>query len=78
MDDVTRQALDNAAASSAIEGLPLSESDFKIIEDIMEGRTTLQDYLKQLNAAAHSGVPYEGSCWTFQKKVLTIDKRFAG
>ena len=35
MDDVTRQALDNAAASSAIEGLPLSESDFQIIEDIM-------------------------------------------
>ena len=50
MDDVTRQALDNAAASSAIEGLPLSESDFKIIEDIMEGRTTLQDDLKQLKA----------------------------
>ena len=50
MDDVTRQALDNAAASSAIEGLPLSESDFQILEDIMEGRTTLQDYLKQLKA----------------------------
>ena len=32
MDDVTRQALDNAAASSAIEGLPLSESGFKILE----------------------------------------------
>ena len=62
MDDVTRKALDNAAASSAIEGLPLSESDFKIIEDIMEGRTTLQDYLKQLKAAARSGVVYEGSC----------------
>ena len=50
MDDVTRQALNNAAASSAIEGLPLSESDLKIIRDILEGKTTLQDYLKQLQA----------------------------
>ena len=68
MDDVTRQALDNAAASSAIEGLPLSESDFQIIEDIMEGRTTLQDYLKQLKAAAHSGVPYGGGCRNLSEK----------
>ena len=78
MDDVTRQALDNAAASSAIEGLPLSESDFQILEDILEGKTTLQDYLKQLRAAAHSGAPYGGTAGTFQKKVQAIDKQFAG
>ncbi len=71
---MTRQALDNAAASSAIEGLTLSESDFQIIEDIMEGRTTLQDYLKQLKKTARSGVLYEGAAGTFQKKALTIDK----
>lgn len=50
MDDITRQALNNAAASSAMEGLPLSQSDIKVIQDILDGKATLQEYLKQLKA----------------------------
>lgn len=50
MDDITRRALNNAAASSAMEGLPLSRSDMKVLQDILDGKATLQEYLKQLKA----------------------------
>ena len=50
MDDSTLQALRNAAASSAMEGLPLSQTDLQIIQEILDGKTSLQDYLIELQA----------------------------
>ena len=37
MNDAMRQAIKNAAASSAMEGLPLNQQDIKIIQDILDG-----------------------------------------
>lgn len=48
MSDVDQRALQNAAASSAMEGLPLEEKHFEIIQNILEGKITLQDYLQSL------------------------------
>ena len=43
---VTEQrALQNAAASSAMEGLPLEQKHIEIIHNILEGKMSLQDYL---------------------------------
>ena len=50
MEETTQKALNNAAASSAMEGLPLSQADLQIITDILDGKATLQEYLKQLKA----------------------------
>ena len=50
MDEQRWRALNNAAASSAVEGLPLKQADFQIIRDILDGKTTLQAYLQNLQA----------------------------
>lgn len=48
MNDLAVQALRNAAASSAMEGLPLEPRHMDMIHDILNGKITLQDYFKQL------------------------------
>lgn len=50
MSETMQQAVLNAAASSAMEGLPLNQQDFDIIQDILEGKMTLQEYLKKLQS----------------------------
>lgn len=50
MSETMRQAVKNAAASSAMEGLPLNRQDIEIIQDILDGKTTLQEYLRQLQS----------------------------
>ncbi len=45
------QALQNAAASSAMEGLPLTKSDMETIRSILEGELSLQDYLAAMKAS---------------------------
>ncbi len=42
------KALKNAAASSAMEGLPLNERDMVILTDIVNGKISLQDYFQSL------------------------------
>ena len=42
------RALQNAAASSAMEGLPLEQRHFEIIKNILDGKLTLEDYLQSL------------------------------
>ena len=48
MSNVEQRALQNAAASSAMEGLPLDKQHFEIIQNILEGKLSLQDYLQSL------------------------------
>lgn len=48
MSESTRRALDNAAVSSAMEGLPLLEEHRHIIETILNGEMTLQEYFATL------------------------------
>ena len=48
MKDSLLRALDNAAASSAMEGLPLTKENRIIIEKIIAGELSLEDYLKTL------------------------------
>ncbi len=50
MSEKLFQAVQNAAASSAMEGMPLNEQDFAIIQAIFDGSMTLQDYLSTLTA----------------------------
>ncbi len=50
MSEETKLALMEAAASSAMEGLPLSEAKLHTIEEILEGKITLQDYFSTLQA----------------------------
>lgn len=50
-EEITR-ALRNAAASSAMEGLPLSKEDINIVMQILSGETALTDYLQQLKRKA--------------------------
>lgn len=42
------KALKNAAASSAMEGVPLNEKDMAILTDIINGEISLQDFLQSL------------------------------
>lgn len=42
------QALKNAAASSAMEGMPLTEQNITTIKQILDGKLTLNDYLKSI------------------------------
>ena len=44
MSEKTLRALLSAAASSAMEGLPLDDEKLGIIEKILSGEITLQDY----------------------------------
>lgn len=42
------KALRNAAASSAMEGMPLNEKDVAILPDIINGKISPQDFLQSL------------------------------
>ena len=44
MSEKTLRALLSAAASSAMEGLPLDDAKLGIVEKILNGEMTLQDY----------------------------------
>lgn len=48
MNSVTIKALGNAAASSAMEGLPLSQEDRLIIQRILDGELSLQEFIQSL------------------------------
>ena len=42
------RALRNASASSAMEGLPLSEENIETVQRMLNGEQTLQDYFRDL------------------------------
>ena len=44
MNNQLNQALASAAASSAMEGMPLSAQDLSVVKQILEGSLTLADY----------------------------------
>ena len=48
MSEKTLSALLNAAASSAMEGLPLDDEMFGTVKKILNGEMTLQDYFESL------------------------------
>lgn len=48
MSELEIKALRNAAASSAMEGLPLNDRDLAVIQGILDGRINLQDFLQSL------------------------------
>ncbi|MCD7733970.1 MAG: hypothetical protein LUH48_02340 [Clostridiales bacterium] len=48
MTSTAAQALKNAAASSAVEGLPLSQSQLDTVAAILEGKLSLSEYLQSL------------------------------
>lgn len=51
MTEKTLQALRNAAASSAMEGMPMEQRHFDAIKQIKDGNTTLQQYFQKLKSA---------------------------
>ena len=48
MSGLELRALNNAAASSAMEGLPLDEKDLLLITNILECKDSLQNFLQSL------------------------------
>ena len=50
MSEAEARALKNAAASSAMEGLPLNDSELNIVTNIIEGKMTLQEFLLTVKA----------------------------
>lgn len=48
MSDLEIKALKNAAASSAMEGLPLNDKDFTVIKSILDGKMNLQEFFQSL------------------------------
>lgn len=52
MSEEMTRALRNAAASSAMEGLPLSKEDIDIVMQLLSGEKSLIDYLQQLKRQA--------------------------
>lgn len=52
MNEEARQAMLDAAASSAMEGLPLSQQDMEIVEQIYTGRMTLADFIQSVQLRA--------------------------
>lgn len=48
MSSAQWNALQNAAASSAMEGLPLEQSHMEVIQSILDGKLSLQAYLRSL------------------------------
>lgn len=42
------KALANAAASSAMEGLPLSPSDLQTVREILSGTLSIQEVLREI------------------------------
>lgn len=55
MSENILRALKNAAASSAMEGLPLDEEKLGIIEKILIGEMTLQDYFESVKLQYQEG-----------------------
>ena len=45
MTDSMKQAIREAAASSAMEGMPLSEKDIQTVTAILEGKLTFEDFV---------------------------------
>lgn len=50
MSESVIKALDNAAASSAMEGLWLNQEHRRIVEAVLKGEQTLDDVLNRLRA----------------------------
>ena len=50
MSEETEKALMSAAASSAMEGLPLNDEELGIAKKILEGEMTLQEFISSLKA----------------------------
>ena len=48
MTEQTEQALRDATASAAMEGLYITDEQLQSVRDILNGRLTLQEYLCQL------------------------------
>ena len=48
MSALEMQALQNAAASSRMENLPYEQRHYDTIRDILEGKQTLQNYLREM------------------------------
>jgi hypothetical protein len=48
MSTIEWNALQNAAASSRMENLPYEQRHYDTIRNILEGKQTLQDYLKEM------------------------------
>ena len=48
MSTIEWNALQNAAASSRMENLPYEQQHYDTIRNILEGKQTLQDYLKEM------------------------------
>jgi hypothetical protein len=48
LSDSAQVALQNAAASSAMEGMPLTQENIDVICRILEGELSLNDYLHSL------------------------------
>ena len=51
MNTKAKLALSSAAASSAMEGLPLDQEHLQIAERILDGMMTLEEYLQSLAKA---------------------------
>ena len=51
MSTEQQKALLNAAASSAMEGLPLEPRHLQTVTEILEGRLTIEDYLDRARDA---------------------------
>lgn len=45
------QALQNAAFSSAMEGLALNQEQLALVQALLDGRLSLRDYLSSVRAA---------------------------
>ena len=52
MTERNGKALRNAAASSAMEGMPMEQRHFEAVKKMKDGNMTLQEYLKRLAVSA--------------------------
>lgn len=48
MNRAELDALHNAAASSAMEGIVINRRDLNAVKEIYSGKTTLQEYIEEL------------------------------
>ena len=48
MSELEIKALKNAAASSAMEGLPLDDNDVAVVRSILDGKMNLQEFFQSL------------------------------
>lgn len=55
MSDFEKRAIYNAAASSAMEELPLNEKDISVVRNILEGKMTLEDFFQSVKAQYQEG-----------------------